>query len=125
MAPAGDDGVTMPSSNQVRCADCGRSFPRHGRARFCSHACRQRSFRARHGAHSLPLFQLPRRTRDLTVFECPECEDRFLGQNRCESCNKFCRSLGYGLACSHCDEPLVLNEILSDLDLPLLPKVRT
>jgi hypothetical protein len=47
-----------------------------------------------------------------TVYECSECGERFVGERRCSSCNRFCRALGLGGRCSECDEPLLLAELL-------------
>jgi hypothetical protein len=47
-----------------------------------------------------------------TVYECPECEARYLGAQRCEDCNRWCRRLGPGGPCPHCDELVVLADFL-------------
>lgn len=47
-----------------------------------------------------------------TVYECPECEARYLGSQRCEDCNCWCRRLGPGGPCPHCDELVVLSDFL-------------
>jgi hypothetical protein len=71
------------------CALCGDSFVPHGRRRFCNDACRQAAWRQRHPACALP--SLPRRVpRSSVIYECPECEARFLGQQRCGDCGVFC-----------------------------------
>ena len=48
-----------------------------------------------------------------TVYECPECEARSIGSQRCEVCNRWCRRLGPGGPCPHCDEVVVLGDFLS------------
>ena len=127
MSPVGDDSVTMPGSSQVRCVECGRSFPARGRARFCGQACRQRSYRARQTAPAVRDLAAAGKhhDRDLTVYECGRCGERSLGGQRCESCGVFGTCLGYGLPCSACGDLLVLNELLAQLGLPDLPLART
>ena len=97
-----------PSRNDDRtiaCPICGHGFRPSGRRRFCSDACRQAAWRARQPiASALPL--APRTPRPVTVYECPACEARFLGEQRCPDCHLFCRRVGPGGACPHCDEPL-------------------
>ena len=46
-----------------------------------------------------------------TVYECPDCAARYLGQQRCADCNTFCRRIGAGGFCPHCDEPVALDEL--------------
>jgi hypothetical protein len=47
-----------------------------------------------------------------TLYECPTCGERYLGERRCPECNRFCRALGLGGPCPHCDEPVLLAELL-------------
>jgi hypothetical protein len=49
-----------------------------------------------------------------TVYECPLCEARFLGERRCADCNRFCRALGLGGTCPHCEEPVLLSDLLGE-----------
>ena len=104
--PVRDDRVTIGRG----CEACGRAFPRRGRARFCSAACRQRAYRARQAATPPPdtsSHQLQ------PLYECPGCSERLLGERRCPDCNLFCRKLGPGALCPHCDQPLALAELLA------------
>jgi hypothetical protein len=89
------------------------------RARYCSDACRQRAYRLRQPDRA-PL-DLDVLTTDLrrrgelvarTVYECPACEARLLGTRRCPGCHVFCRRLGLGGSCPHCDDPVMLTELL-------------
>ncbi|MBY0309294.1 MAG: hypothetical protein K2Q09_11175 [Phycisphaerales bacterium] len=50
-----------------------------------------------------------------TVYECPECERRHLGEQRCADCNLFCRSLGPGGECPCCGEPVAISDLLGEL----------
>jgi hypothetical protein len=94
-----------------------------GRGSYCSAACRQRAFRLRHTA--LPnleeglLRKALRRRATLTehtVYECPTCETRYLGEQRCPDCNHFCRVVGLGGACTDCEQPILLSDLL-DLEV--------
>jgi hypothetical protein len=94
----------------MACPICATPFRPVGRQRVCSHACRQALWRRR---HPTPLPPLPGHTaRPATVYACPECEARFLGQQRCDDCGVFCRRVGPGGPCPHCDEPVALADLL-------------
>ena len=96
------------------CELCGHSFISHGRRRFCDDACRQAAWRQRHPTSALP--PLPRRVpRSSVIYECPECEVRFMGQQRCDDCGVFCRRVGPGGACPHCGEPVALADLLPEI----------
>lgn len=95
----------------IRCPSCGAPFPPSGRRRFCSDACRQAAWRRRHPP---PLPVLPARSsRTTSVYECLDCGARFLGTQRCPDCQRFCRRVGPGGLCPHCDEPVALADLLS------------
>ena len=105
--PSRNDGVT------IACPCCTRPFVPVGRRRFCSDACRQAAWRARQP--SAPVAPIPSRSpRPVTVYECPACETRYLGEQRCPDCHLFCRRIGPGGACPHCDEPVALVDLVSD-----------
>lgn len=104
-SPYRNDGVTMP------CPRCTRTFIPLGRQRYCSAACRQATWRRRH-APTLPALP-PRVPRAGTVYECPACGARFLGEQRCPDCHQFCRRVGPGGSCPHCDEPVALADLLA------------
>ena len=106
-SPSRNDGLT------IACPVCGRGFHPVGRRRFCSDACRQAAWRQRHPA---PLPALPARPPRVTiVYECPECSARYLGEQRCADCQRFCRRVGPGGPCPHCDEPIALVDLLPDV----------
>ena len=96
-------GETIP------CPVCAQSFAPVGRQRVCSAACRQALWRRRHAAP--PPTIRPRATLAETVYACPSCDTRYLGQQRCPECGVFCRRVGPGGLCPHCDEPVVLAEL--------------
>jgi Zinc-ribbon containing domain len=41
-----------------------------------------------------------------------ECDTRYLGQQRCNDCHRWCRRLGRGGECGHCGELLTVSELL-------------
>jgi ribosomal protein L32 len=89
------------------------------RARYCSAACKQHAFRLRHQAQ---LARDDRRLRDdlrrrdrlvaHTLYECPRCGERRLGERRCPECHVFCRALGLGGHCPECEQPILLADLL-------------
>jgi hypothetical protein len=115
--PSRNDGVTIGGreTRETRmqgCAVCGRPFPVSGRRRFCSPACRQAAWRRRQPSLPPPPPLPTRAPRAATVYECPLCGVRFLGEQRCPDCNVFCRRLGPGARCPHCDEPIALTDLM-------------
>jgi hypothetical protein len=46
-----------------------------------------------------------------TVYECPDCAERFVGQRRCDDCGRFCRALGLGGVCPDCAAIILLAEL--------------
>ena len=53
------------------------------------------------------------RRRD-TIYECPQCETRYLGEQRCDDCNTWCRRLGPGGTCPHCDGFVAVSDLIAD-----------
>ena len=110
--PLRNDGVTLA------CPACGATVPASGRRRFCSPGCRQAAWRRQHQptvSKVTPPAGSPLNA--FTVYECPSCEVRLLGQQRCPDCHLWARRLGPGGLCPHCDEPVTL----ADLGLSLIP----
>ena len=102
-----NDGLT------IACLVCQRTVPRVGRRRFCSDACRQAAWRARQPVP--PVLPVTRRApRPTTIYECPTCETRVLGEQYCPDCHTFCRRVGPGGACPHCFEPVAVSDLLTD-----------
>ncbi len=112
------DGSYLANRPVRTCPLCGEPTG-SARARYCSDACKQRAYRLRHpmtSADTAALAAELKRRGELaahTVYECPDCEQRMVGQQRCADCNRFCRTLGPGGACPHCDEPILLRELLA------------
>ncbi len=72
------------------CPACGEPMPTGRTRTYCSHACRQRAFRARHAPNvAAPPLPLTSSRTATGVYECPECGERMLGQRRCDECNLF------------------------------------
>jgi len=96
------------------------------RSIYCSPACKQRCYRARRASPRLPKVDThaPERVRTdrvpHSVYECGNCGQRFVGLRRCPDCNLFLANLGLGGACVHCDEPLLVTELLGDGGVTLL-----
>jgi hypothetical protein len=112
ISPSRNDGVTMA---QAACQVCGGTFHPRGRRRFCSDACRQMAWRRRHPG---PRELLPIPTgapRAGTVYECPSCSSRYLGQQRCLECRLFCRRVGPGGRCPHCDEVVAVGDLAGEV----------
>lgn len=104
--PVRNDGVTIP------CPVCGTPFTPLGRARFCSPACRQAAWRTRHHAPTMPVVE-----RSHVIYQCPECETRYLGEQRCDTCNRWCARVGPGGECPHCQEPVAITDLISATQL--------
>jgi hypothetical protein len=108
--PSRNDGVTI-AGRTLACPICERGFSPTGRRRFCSDACRQAAWRARRPV--VPVVPLTHRSpRPSTIYECPACETRSLGDQRCPDCNTFARRVGPGGLCPHCDEPVAVSDLL-------------
>jgi hypothetical protein len=91
------------------------------RAQYCSPGCKQRAYRLRHGsaAAKAASLQVPERQPQPprvtpTLYECGACGERYLDERRCPDCNRFCRALGPGGLCPHCDEPILAAELLGE-----------
>ena len=106
----------MPSRNgyvTATCRVCDTPLPA-GRARLtCSDACRQALWRRRHQPDPTPTPIVPPagQRRAVTVYECPDCNTRQLGEQRCTDCGIFMTRLGIGGLCPCCDEPITHDEL--------------
>ena len=113
MSPAPPEARRVTDGVTPGCGACGRPLP-PGRVRqWCSPACRQAAYRRRH-PRPVPLSVVPpvRSRREGTVYVCPTCEQRYLGQQRCPDGQRFCQRLRPGGACPHCDEPVALSDLV-------------
>jgi hypothetical protein len=109
---------TSPSPTTRTCPVCGRTPP-SSRSVYCTPAHKQFAYRLRHPrlASVDPVVlrkQLQRQQLLLahTVYECAQCDERYLGERRCSSCQLYCRALGLGGQCEDCDHIMLLTELL-------------
>jgi hypothetical protein len=114
------DGSAAPVELTRTCPVCTLPLS-SSRARYCSDGCKQRAYRLRQvnqgeSGHATlrRTLQRQRRLAAATVYECPLCESRLLGERRCADCNRFCRALGLGGPCPHCDELVVIADLLGE-----------
>jgi hypothetical protein len=56
--------------------------------------------------------------REHTIYECPACGQRLLGEQRCPDCNTFARRIGPGGSCPHCSEPVAMNDLTQEVAVP-------
>lgn len=112
-----NDSVTI--HNELSCPACGLTFiPKVGPGRsrvWCSDACRQRGYRLRRQPPAdLVVVLSVTLPKTVVVYQCPECEARYIGVQRCQECNLFCSRLGPGGPCPHCDEPVAVTDLIPD-----------
>ena len=110
----------MPSRDDTRndaatCPACGQPFTPAGRRRWCSAACRQAAWRRRRPpATTAPaVLPPPPAARQATIYQCPNCDGRYLGQQRCDECGTFCRRVGPGGLCPCCGEPIAVSDLIT------------
>lgn len=116
MSPPRDDIETTSAAGDAACPVCARPFRRVRRQRYCSPACRQAAWRARHDdplAAAAPSPTPPTRRTDVTVYTCPDCDERYLAQQWCPDCNRPCTRTGTGGLCPACEHPVTLDDLLA------------
>ncbi len=114
------DDTRNDSQPLATCPVCGTEFQPIGRGRFCTPHCRQTAYRLRHRQVDRVTLadiaeRLLREHRLLaqTVYECSSCQERLLGERRCNSCNLMCRKVGTGGECGGCGEIVTISELLA------------
>ena len=115
IVPMRDVSRDDPFAPQDReCLICGRQYSSR-RARYCSGACRMKALRRRrHYAASAPsTLALAAQPEWRPVYECAPCKRRMLGDHRCPDCNRFGQRLGLGGLCPHCDQPVLLTDLVA------------
>jgi hypothetical protein len=50
--------------------------------------------------------------REHTVYECGDCGQRLLGEQRCPDCATFALRVGPGGPCPHCFEPVAVADLM-------------
>lgn len=98
-----DDNETTTSTAALVCPVCQRPFHPVRRQLYCCPACRKTAFRRRHTTATIPTFPAASPRRTVTLYQCPSCEQRQVGQQRCPDCNTFGQALGMAGTCPHCD----------------------
>jgi len=117
--PVDDTSTTTPTQNTTGgplCPVCWAPFQPVGRQRFCTDACRKTAW-ARTHRQPRPLIAVPPPGQRLeaTVYACPQCQQRYAGQQWCPDCHTPCTRVGLGGHCPHCDQPVTLTELLDTL----------
>jgi hypothetical protein len=108
--PPDDVSVTAPG-----CPACGATLPAGRSRRFCSPACRQAAYRRRHQSAAAETPLQPRRSRlQGTLYQCPDCETRYLAEQWCHDCSRPCQRLGAGGICPCCEEMITVEELTED-----------
>ena len=108
--PSRDDTAT------ITCPVCQSSFTPAGRQRYCTTACRKTAWRRRHqNPAASPPVPAARPRREFTIYECPGCGQRLLGEQRCPDCGIFARRAGPGGPCPHCGEPVTITDLLQEV----------
>ena len=104
----------------MTCPICQHHFQPTGRQRYCSGACRATAYRRRRHTGRLADIVIPkaRPRQPITVYECDNCGQRALGQQRCADCSTFMRKLGLGGECPHCAEPVAVEDLLPTVQSP-------
>ena len=102
------------------CLVCGAALS-DSRAKFCSPAHKQLGYRLRHRTPAVPeeadlrrRLQRQRRLMVHTVYECPSCGERVVGERRCPSCQLFARAVGLGGHCPECEQPVLISDLLGE-----------
>ncbi len=97
----------------MTCPACQRPFSPSGRRRYCSDACRRQAYKRRHQPAPTPIVVPPcRPRRPSTVYQCPSCDARTVGEQRCADCATFMQRVGPGGNCPHCDEAVAVTDLL-------------
>ena len=114
-SPSRDDTAT------TSCPVCRRTFTPTGRQTYCGSPCRKTAHRRRHqqpqAAIAVPAAL---RRREHTVYECPDCEQRLIGEQRCPDCGVFARRIGIGAPCPYCDEPVAITDLVDNQMIQVL-----
>jgi hypothetical protein len=111
MPPPRND-IRNDNETTTACPTCATAFTPTRRQRYCTPACRQAAWRARNRTPP-PSIVVPPRTprRDITVYLCPNCDNRTLGEQWYHDCNRPCVRVDLGGLCPNCDHPITIRDI--------------
>jgi hypothetical protein len=106
-------GLDAGAATTIPCPVCQTTFTPIRRQKYCTPACRQASWRARHHPTPTPAVVLPPHTprRVITVYECPVRATRSLGAQWCPDCNQPALRIDFGGLCPHCDQPIAISDL--------------
>ncbi|MEP6562662.1 MAG: hypothetical protein ABJD68_16505, partial [Nakamurella sp.] len=62
--------------------------------------------------------------REITIYECPDCGERLLGEQRCPDCGTFTRRVGIGGCCPSCMEPVAVIDLIDQATVTITPPAR-
>ena len=83
-----------------------------GRRTAAPPAARPRSAAATNNSARPSPSRPPDPAGEITVYECPDRGDRYLGEQRCQGCGTFARRVGIGGPCPNCDGPVAISDLL-------------
>jgi len=102
------------------CLVCGKPLT-DSRSTYCSPAHRQQAYRLRQRASPTPdepdlrrQLQRQRRLTAHTIYECSNCQERFVGERRCPDCHLFARAVGLGGHCPECEQLVLISYLLGE-----------
>lgn len=108
--------VALRNVTAETCQSCGETLLPGRRRAFCSSRCRQAGYRRRRGAQPVTTAPVPvGGRRNVTVYACPDCDTRYLGEQYCPECRTFCTRIGIGGPCPHCSEPVAVDDLTETL----------
>ena len=74
-------------------------------------------------AEALPAVLDTAKTENLSPTATLETlQARYLGTQRCQDCNTWCRRLGAGGTCPHCDDIVAVKDLVADNQYSALPR---
>ena len=113
-APPPRNDIRNDNQPTPHCPVCAAPFTPIRRQRYCTPACRQAAWRTRHHDPTpapVPVLPPATRRRDHTVYQCPTCGTRRLGEQWCPDCTRPAVRLDLGGLCPHCDQPITFTDI--------------
>ena len=110
-------GVRNDTATTV-CGQCGADFTASDAAGGAPTPAAKSAWRRRRAAPPPPT----QPAKIDTVYECPQCQTRYLGTQRCDDCNTWCRRLGPGANCPHCDDLVAVSDLVADNQFGVTPR---